>query len=257
MQIASKSFLPRIIIAGALLFRAFPALAEEPEEERWNAYGQFTYIWHRKESFPAAYTNFNGSPNSLIPDRERSYTTTATAFLGLRAWKDAELYAVPEVISELPLSNLHGLGGSIQNAELEKNGKRTPTLYRSRLFLRQTWGFGGDSTPVESGPMQLVGSVDSRRFVLTAGNLAIIDIFDKNAYAGDVRQQFLNMNFLTQAAFDFAADARGYSWGLAGEYYHDEWAFRFGRFLGPKRSQRAAARYQDHEVLRRSVRDRA
>jgi hypothetical protein len=42
------------------------------------------------------------------------------------------------------------------------------------------------------------------------------------------------MNFATYAAYDFAADARGYSWGLAGEYYHDEWVLRAGRFLGPK-----------------------
>jgi hypothetical protein len=69
--------------------------------------------------------------------------------------------------------------------------------------------------------------------VLTAGNLAVIDIFDRNAYAGDVRQQFLNMNFMTYSAFDFAADARGYTWGLAGEYFHDDWAFRVGRFLPP------------------------
>jgi hypothetical protein len=224
----------RIFIASALLLTAFLALAEDPQEERWNAYGQFTYIWHQKQSFPAAYTNFNGSPNSLSPEKERSYTTTATAFLGLRAWKGTEVYFVPEMISELPLSDLQGLGGSIQNAELEKNGTRALTFYRSRLFLRQNWDFGGESTPVESGPMQLGGSADSRRFVLTAGNLSIIDIFDKNAYAGDVRQQFSNMNFLTHAAFDFAADARGYSWGLAGEYYHDEWALRFGRFIGPK-----------------------
>lgn len=234
MNIRPKNLSTRIIIAVALLSPASQAWAEEPEEERWNAYGQFTYIWHQKEAFPAAYTNFNGSPNSLRPEKERSYTTTATAFLGLRAWKDAEIYFVPEMISELPLSDLHGLGGSIQNAELEKNGTRTPTFYRSRLFLRQTWSLGGESTPVESGPMQLGGSADSRRLVLTAGNLSIIDIFDKNAYAGDVRQQFLNMNFLTHAAFDFAADARGYSWGLADEYYRDDWALRFGRFMGPK-----------------------
>jgi hypothetical protein len=82
--------------------------------------------------------------------------------------------------------------------------------------------------------MQLAGSADSRRFVLTAGNLSIIDIFDRNSYSGDVRQQFINMNFLTHAAYDFAADARGYSWGLAGEYYYDDWAFRLGRFLGPR-----------------------
>jgi len=233
-EIAIMPISTKIIVAGVLLVSTIHALAEEPQEERWNAYGQFTWIWHRKESFPAAYTNLNGSPNSLRPEKERSYTTSATAFLGLRVWKDGEIYFVPEMISELPLSDLHVLGGSIQNAELEKNGARAPTLYRSRLFFRQTWDFGGQSTPLESSPMQLGESVDSRRFVLTAGNLSIIDIFDKNAYAGDVRQQFLNMDFLTHAAFDFAADARGYSWGLVGEYYHDDWALRLGRFIVPK-----------------------
>jgi high affinity Mn2+ porin len=101
-------------------------------------------------------------------------------------------------------------------------------------FCDKPGDLGGESTPVESGPMQLAKTVDSRRFVFTAGNLASIDIFDKNACAGDVRQQFVNMNFLTYAAFDFAADARSYSRGLAGEYYYDDWALRIGRFIGPR-----------------------
>ena len=211
-----------------------PVAALLSEPEAYNAYGQFTYIFFRKNAFGAAYTNLNGTPNSLLPERERSFTTTATAFLGLRAWQGGEFYLAPELIAELPLSGLHGLGGSVQDGELEKTGARTSTIYRSRLFLRQTWNLGGESTPVESGPMQLAESVDSRRFVLTAGNLAVIDIFDKNAYAGDVRQQFLNMNFLTYAAYDFVADARGYTWGVAGEYYRDDWAVRIGRFIGPR-----------------------
>jgi len=223
-----------LFAAGVLLLAPIWSAAEDPRPENWNAHGQFTWIWQRKDAFAAAYTDLNGSPNSLRPEKERSYTTSATAFLGLRTWKGGELYFVPEMIAELPLSGLHGLGGSIQNAELEKNGTRDPTFYRSRLFLRQTWALGGESSRVESGPMQLGEAVDSRRVVLSAGNLAIIDVFDKNAYAGDVRQQFLNMNFLTHAAFDFAADARGYTWGLAGEYYRDEWALRLGRFMVPK-----------------------
>jgi high affinity Mn2+ porin len=233
-RIAPGFLLRRLTIGIALSLLAFQAWAEEPPEERWNAYGQFTYIWQRKEPFSAAYTNLNGSPNSLSPEKERSFTTTATAFLGLRAWKGGEFYFVPESISMLPLSGLHGLGGSIQNGELEKNGTVSPIVYRSRLFLRQTWGLGGQSAPVESGPMQLAGSADSRRFVLTAGNLSVLDLFDKIAYTGDVRQQFINMNFLTYAAYDFSADARGYTWGLTGEYYYDDWAFRLGRFLGPR-----------------------
>lgn len=244
----SKSHLQwRVLIAllrGVAFMLLVPqALAGEADDERFIAHGQFTHIWHRKNAFAAAYTNLNGSPNSLVPARERSYTTSATLFLGLKPWMGGELYFAPEMIAELPPSGLHGLGGSFQNGELEKNGSRTPTFYRSRLFLRQTWGLGGEPIKVEPGQMQSDKTADSRRFVLTAGNLAIIDIFDKNSYAGDVRQQFLNMNFLTYAAYDFAADARGYSWGLAGEYYHDDWALRVGRFVGPRNPNQLQLNY--------------
>lgn len=91
--------------------------------------------------------------------------------------------------------------------------------------------------------MQLATSVASRRLVVTAGKLAIIDVFDRNSFAGDVRQQFMSMNFLTQAAFDFSADARGYTWGLAGEYYYDDWAFRIGRFIGPSEPNQLQLNY--------------
>src|SRR5260221_343390 len=33
------------------------------------------------------------------------------------------------------------------------------------------------------------------------------------------------------SACDCGADARGYSWGVAGEYFVDQWVFRAGRFL--------------------------
>lgn len=119
--------------------------ADTDKEERWNAYGQFTTIVQKKDAFHAAYTNFDGSTNSLLPGKEISHTTSATEFLGLRVWQGGEFYLVPEMISEIPLSDLHGLGGSVNNGELEKAGSNAPTFYRSRSFLRQTWGYGSDS----------------------------------------------------------------------------------------------------------------
>src|SRR5450759_1535077 len=152
----------QVFALGLALFMLVPgARAEEmrtlssaegaaaPPAESANAYFQATYIWQRKHAFPATYTNLNGTPNSLLPDKERSFTTTATGFFGWRAWQGGELYFAPEIISELPLSGLRGLAGSIQNGELEKNGMVTPTLYQSRLFLRQPWGLGGESIRVE------------------------------------------------------------------------------------------------------------
>ncbi|MFA6051964.1 MAG: carbohydrate porin [Methylobacter sp.] len=138
------------------------------------------------------------------------------------------------MISEQPLSGLKGLSGAIQNFELQKNGTEHSTWYLSRAIYRQTVSFGGTNTEVKSGPMQLGGTVDSRRFVFTAGTFSILDIFDKNTYAADLRRQFVNMAFLSNAAYDFAADARGYTSGLAGEFYFDDWAFRFARIAGPK-----------------------
>ncbi|HEX2673391.1 MAG TPA: hypothetical protein VHM25_21060, partial [Polyangiaceae bacterium] len=42
------------------------------EHERWNAYGQFTFISSWKAPFSAAYTNLNGSNHSLLPSSEHS-----------------------------------------------------------------------------------------------------------------------------------------------------------------------------------------
>jgi high affinity Mn2+ porin len=204
------------------------------ENESWNAYGQFTYISGWKPSFSAPYTNLNGSTNSLLPSAERSFTGTATLYLGLRLWKDAESYLVPEVISEQPLSQLKGLGGAIQNFELQKGGESVPQIYRSRLFLKQTVQLGGKSLVEESGPLQLGTHYDSRRLVFVVGNFSSLDFFDTNAFDVDPRQGFLSLGFLTYAAYDFASDARGYSYGGVAEFYWDDWAVRYGRITPPK-----------------------
>jgi high affinity Mn2+ porin len=200
------------------------------DNEDWNAYGQFTYISSWKRPFSAPYSG----ENSLVPGAERSFTGSFTLFFGLRLWKGGEAYLVPEVISERALSNLHGIGGAIQNFELQKTGSTTPQVYRSRTYLRQTIGLGGERIAKSSDPMQLATTVDSRRVVLTGGNFTILDVFDKNNVSWDPRQTFLNMAFMTHASWDFPSDARGYSWGATGELYWDSWALRIGRITPPQ-----------------------
>ncbi len=203
------------------------------KDERWNFYGQTTYISQWQPAFHAAYTNLNDTPNSLLNKSNNGFTGSVTFYVSGKAWKGGEFYIAPEMISELPLSGLKGLGGSINDFELQKNGTESATWYTSRAYYRQTLSLGGTSSEIESGPLQIAGKADSRRFVFTAGKLSILDIFDKNTYAGDLRQQFFNMGFMANASYDFAADARGYSWGMVGEYYYDNWAFRLGRFAAP------------------------
>lgn len=203
--------------------------ADEPDYETWNAKFQATYVRQLKSSLPAAYSG----PNSLTTEREFSYSFTTTAALGFRPWAGGEIYFDPEAAQGVPLSNLTGLGG-FTNGEIARTAGPTLKFYRARLFLRQTWDQGEEREAVESAANQLAGSVAKRRLVLTAGNLSVLDIFDGNAYNHDPRTQFLNWSLMTHGAYDYAADARGYSWGFALEWYHDDWVVRGGRFIQPR-----------------------
>ena len=257
MPFASRSRLVSSFVALAVVFEAAVAAAQAAppaehedsafdlmnvlsranlhniHDESWNLYGQLTYISSWKLRFPAAYTNANGSTNSLVTSPERSFTGSFTLFFGAELWPGGEAYFVPEVIAERPLSGLHGIGGSIQNFELQKTGSESPQLYRSRTFLKQTIDLEGSPVEKASQPMQLATKVRSRRLVFTAGNFTILDVFDKNAITWDPRQTFLNMAFMTHASWDFPSDARGYSWGATGELYWDDWAIRVGRITPP------------------------
>lgn len=214
---------------GATTFRSAvdeANLIETPE--KFNAKFQTTWIVAEHGTFRAPYSG----ANSLLPIHEKAYTWTVTAFLGVRPFANTELYFNPEMIQSDQFSGLHGLGG-FNNNENQKTGETKPTFYRARLFVRQTFNLGGESIKLESGPNQLAGSVDTNRVVVTIGNISTPDIFDNNAYAHDARTQFLNWTFFTHIASDFAADARGYTWGAALEYYVNDWAFRVGQFTQP------------------------
>ena len=205
------------------------AQAEETTQENWNAKFQTTYIWQHKPSFNAAYSG----ANSLSPDAENSYTFTTDAFLGIRVLQNSEIYFVPEITQGVAFSNLTGLGG-FTNGEITRASGTDPTIYRQQLFLRQTWGLGGATQKTESGMNQLAGATEKNRFVLTAGNFSTLNIFDNNAYAHDPRTQFMNWANMTHASYDYAADARGFGWGVAGEWYQNEWVVRLARMTGPR-----------------------
>ena len=222
-----------ILVAGILAL-AEVGYAQDVTEET-SAKFQATYVWQRKDPFAATYSGLH----SLSPDREKSYSLTATAALGTRTWRGGELYFDPEVAQGVPLSELTGLGG-FTNGEIARTSGPSATFYRARLFARQTWDFGGGVERLEPDANQLAGSVDRRRLVLTVGNLSVLDIFDDNAFSHDPRTQFLNWSLMTHGAYDYAADARGYSWGLALEYFNDDWRLRAGRFIQPKEPNQLA-----------------
>src|SRR5450830_1026383 len=225
------------LLLGAISMITMPAWAdsgadaEAPAAEETSMLRfQSTYIWQKKNSFNAAYSG----PNSLSSQAERSYTLTFDAYLGFKPWQGGELYFVPEITQGLALSSLTGLGG-FTNGEATRVSGTNPTLYRQKLFLRQTWNQGGGQDKVDAAVDQMAGTVDRNRWVLTAGNFSTLDVFDDNAYAKDPRTQFMNWSGMSHTSFDYAADARGFGWGAALEWYQGPWVLRAGRMTGPIR----------------------
>ncbi len=226
------AFQTALLIPVSGLSQTSPNPVAEPESsERFAAFGQLTYINQYKPAFGARYSGIN----SLSPQAERSYSATMTAFLGWRPWENGELFFNPEAARGIPLSRLTGLGG-LTNGELARTSGSAWTLYRARLFLRHTWNQSGERETVASEANQMAGKLAARRWVLTLGNLSALDIFDDNSYSKDPRSDFLNWSLMSYGAWDYPADARGYSWGATLEYYHDDWAFRAGRFMMPAES---------------------
>jgi high affinity Mn2+ porin len=201
----------------------------------WEIHGQTAFVFQGYPPFAAPYTG----AQSLPPGGQSRETWAVSAYLGVRLWEGGELYYNPELLQGFGLAQTQGAAG-FPNGEAQR-AFPYPRYSTSRLFLRQTYGLGGEREKVESDIDQLFGERDISRVTITAGRYAVQDIFDNNAYANDPRVDFLNFSIWAAGAFDYAADSVGFTWGVTGELNGPYWTTRLGYFLEPA--------YQDTNVF--------
>lgn len=199
--------------------------ATPPPAQGWAVHGQFTFVDQATLAFRSPYAG----PNSLDPGARGRETADVTLYLGQRLWSGAEAWANAEVDQGFGLSNTLGIAG-FPSGEAYKVGKSTPYLKLPRLFLRQTIDLGGGRATVDPDLNQLGGSRAADRVVVTVGKFSVTDIFDNNTYAHDPRQDFLNWSVIDNGTFDYAADAWGFTYGAAVEWYEGRWTARAGLF---------------------------
>jgi high affinity Mn2+ porin len=198
----------------------------DPESNRWEIHGQTTYLPQGYPGFRALYTG----PNSLTPAPQTQATWSNSLFLNVRLWEGGEVYYNPELLQGFGLNDTVGVAG-FPNGEAQKSNFPYPHYNTSRLFLRQTFGFGGEQEELASGPGQLANKVDVSRLTVQAGKFAVTDIFDGNAYAKDTRKDFMNWSMWAPGAFDYSADKVGLTYGATAEFNQKQWALRAGYFL--------------------------
>jgi high affinity Mn2+ porin len=194
----------------------------------WNVHGQLTFV---EQGYPAFRSPYQGA-NSLTGASQIQNTTSATAFVGYRPLDGTEIYINPELMQGFGLNNTLGVAG-FPNGEAQKSNFPMPRIDIARVFVRQTFGLGGEQETVEDGPNQLAGKQDISRINVTAGRFAVLDIFDGNTYSHDPRVDFLNWNMYCCGSYDVTMDKIGYTWGAAAELNQKSWAFRAGYFLAP------------------------
>lgn len=202
-----------------------PDRSEVPAAETWDLHGQITNVTQWHPSFHAPYSG----TNSLISGDHSAETLDLTLFLGVHLWRGGELYGNPEIDQGFGLSNTLGVAG-FPNGEAYKVGSNRPYGRLPRLFLRQIIELGGEERKIASDANQLGGLVLSNNVTLTFGKFSVVDIFDTNNYAHDPHRDFLNWAIIDSGAFDYAADAWGFTNGAALEWTQSWWTLRSGIF---------------------------
>ena len=206
------------------------APVEAPDEpalgnDKIQFHGQTTVTW---QGYHLGRSPYQG-PNSLEGGNQGREIADANLAVGLRLWEGAELWFVPGIDQGFGIGTTKGLAG-FASGESYKLGATYPYARIDRTFVRQTFDVGGAAQDIDASMLQFAGSTTEDRVVLTAGKFSVADLFDTNRYANSPKTDFLNWSLINTGTFDYAADAWGYTYGAAAEWYRGNWVLRGGLF---------------------------
>ena len=192
---------------------------------------QATFIGQDLRPFPAAYSG----PMSLVNGGDRQLSQSYGAYGGACITSQLAVYLDVEMIEGSGISHAAGLAG-VTNGDVLRQGSvdlgKGP--YIARVFARWTIPIASATNDTIAPTMDAMPEVvSSTRVEVSAGKLAVTDIFDLNRYANSTRTQFLDWVLFNDGAWDYAADTRGYSNGIAVAWISPRWALRAGSFQMP------------------------
>lgn len=196
--------------------------------EKWSYHFQLTSIMQAHPAFHALYSG----RNSLQDTGEYALSLTSTLFLGRKLWKGAAVYFDPEIAGGSGISYALGLAGAA-NGETFRIGSPAPKIYTARLFFQQNFALGGSHETQAPDQNQLGDSVPSSRITVTLGKFSAADFFDDNAYSHDPRSEFFNWSLMSNGAWDYPANTRGYTWGGVVELIKPGYAIRVSSVMMP------------------------
>ena len=231
MEIAALVFCSLSLLLPAWLMAQDPAPSTDTEFERT---GPFLAVLSGQlhppgaAPFPAKYSGVN----SLLPERAHDTSRIETLYTGIRLTQNLEFLFDIESAGGFALSNALGVAG-FPNVDVVRNPSLSEDPYVSRVMLHYTLPLSKKLVDQTRNPLALASKVPERRLEFRLGKMSTVDFFDLNSVGSDSHLQFMNWASVNNGAFDYAADTRGYTYGLLIEYYYKDWAARFGEMLMP------------------------
>ena len=191
--------------------------------------GQANFISQGHPTFDALYSG----PNSLLPDAQYVSSRVLTLYTGFRLTDNTDFFFDVEETGGNGIGMALGVAG-FTNLDVVRNPTLSHAPYVARAILHQMIPLSKEMVETERGPLQIASHVPVRRLDIRFGKMSTVDWFDVNAIGSDSHMQFMNWTVDNNGAYDYAADMRGYTYGLVLEYNDRNWAFRFGEMLMPK-----------------------
>ncbi len=238
---------PTLVIALAAL--AVPAWAKNPESPEtaqppgtsttfidhgrtdpfW-AGAEVNSIFQAHPSFGAPYTG----TNSLHPGGEVAISGLLTVFSAYRPHRTTEIILDAEMAVGGGLSGALGIAG-FTNLDVVRNPTLSNEPYVARFEIHQMIPLSSIWEPNDDrGPISTFAMVPRHRLELRLGKMSTADLFDINPAGSDSHLQFMNWTVDNNGAYDYAADTRGYTYGLIVEYQGPFIEARFGELMLPK-----------------------
>ena len=202
-------------------------LAHNKDSRFWIS-GQVNAIFQAHPAFHSAYSG----PNSLNAHYEKALSRVMTLFLGYQLNGSTEVLVDVEAAGGKGLSNALGIAG-FTNLDVVRNPSLGQTPYLARFEVHRVFALGNKMAEGDPGPFSGFSSLPEQRFEVRAGKMSLADLFDLNTEGTDSHFQFMNWAMDNNAAYDYAADTRGYTYAASLSYESPGWSLRFAEALMP------------------------
>lgn len=212
--------------------------------QKFTAHIQATTISQYHPSFTSPYAG----QNSLQSNEPVQTSLTATGFLGYHPNKHWYFIFNPEIAGGKGFSQTTGMAG-FSNGEIYRVGNPTPQIFIARCLAEYRMPLTKRIETTENEENGFAEKTYKDYISVVAGKFSLTDYFDNCEASDDPRTQFLNWSIMANGAWDYAANTRGYTFGLIFQYIKNNWGFRLATTALPTEANGASLHWKWNQEM--------